>query len=138
MTPFDLINAMFDDEKWSNISFMDKSKNFFIVNRMMAKGFPMWASWLDDLRINPSAAVDFWRWFMSKNYKKTPGWIYAKGKKAGVEKKKKEKPWYPSDLVVSKYLEINACSMKEFESALKRYPESTITELKDLTERMGI
>lgn len=140
-SPFDVIDAFFSEKAWKEVTSLDKSKYYFIINRVMTKENPVWASYFNHVRINPVAVVDFWKWFLSARYSRKPNWIYVSGSKKKKEEKakaaKKSKNVYiPKDDVIEKYISVKSVSRKEFDAAMTAFPESTLQDLQELENMM--
>ena len=88
MELFTLIKNIFssDDKVWKTVGKFDKSKNFFMVNRIMSIQFPIQANQFNKLKVVSPPVVDWWRDNLSHRYSKPPTWIYTKTKK--LEKQK--------------------------------------------------
>jgi len=82
--PFDIIKA-FHTKDWEKIKDRDKSKNFFMINRLCSISFPLQANSFNHIKIQPEKAVDFWKILISHQNKKTPQWIWTKTVKKGSE-----------------------------------------------------
>lgn len=79
MNLFDLIKAIFKKgNEWEKIANIEKSRNFFMVNRIMSIQFPIQANQFNKLKINPYPVVDWWHRTMSSYYKSQPQWIFTK------------------------------------------------------------
>jgi len=90
MELFDLLNILFsNNNEYSNVSSADKKKHFFMINRRLCINFPLQAQFLQHVKMNEVAAVDFWHSFLIKQYNKTPYWMYTKGVKKTIEQKEK-------------------------------------------------
>lgn len=91
MDLFDIVKKVFDkkDSSWDAVSQIDKSRNFFMINRIMSIQFPLQANQFNHIKIAPPNVIDWWRNNLCTRYTKTPNWIYTKTKKK--EKKEKEK-----------------------------------------------
>lgn len=82
MELFDIIKTIFKkDSDWDKVSNADKSRNYFMINRIMAIQFPIQADQFNRLKVNPYPVVDWWHRTLSKNYTKIPTWIYTKTNK---------------------------------------------------------
>ena len=83
--PFDIIKA-FHTSEWKKISDRDKSRNFFMINRILSIAYHLQTNSFNDIKIRPEKAVDFWKLFISHQNKKTPQWIWTKTVKGEKEK----------------------------------------------------
>lgn len=82
--PFDIIKA-FHSKDWDKIKDRDKSRNFFMINRLCSIAFPLQANSFNHIKIQPEKAVDFWKILVSHQNKKTPQWIWTKTSKKSSE-----------------------------------------------------
>lgn len=98
---------------------------YFILNRFMSIGFPLQASYLNDIGINSIDVVKFWAKFLRAKYKKTPVFFYTKTKK-GTEK------YIPDETIKREYCRINNIDSKTFKDALSFFPDELKKELDDL------
>lgn len=87
MNLFDLIKCIFKKgNAWDKISNIEKSRNFFMVNRIMSIQFPVQANQFNKLKINPYPVVDWWHRTMTGHYKSQPSWIFTKTNKTKENK----------------------------------------------------
>jgi hypothetical protein len=100
--PYELIKA-FHTKEWDKISDRDKSRNFFMVNRICSISYPLQANSFNRLKIQPEKVVDFWKVLITHHNKKSPGWIWTKTIKS--EKTKEEIKYKDEiiDFIKSKY-----------------------------------
>lgn len=128
---FDYMKLIFsrDEKKWKELSDMDKSRNFFMMNRFLSIHYPVQAHALSLLRINPSAAADYWHRSMSTMHTTVPGWIYAKTKKKDEQEKKME---LPSESMIQWYCLKNEMSRKDFMEHVKFFGEGFLKEIRSL------
>jgi hypothetical protein len=90
MELFDIIKKVFDpsEKSWREVSKYDKTRNFFMINRMMAIKFPVQSNLFNNTKVSPNTVVDWWWDNLSKKMNKPPYWIFTKTKKS---EKKEEK-----------------------------------------------
>jgi hypothetical protein len=82
MELFDLIKTIFkNDKEWSKVKSLDKTRNFFMVNRIMSIQFPVQANQFNHTKVSPKPVIDWWHDNLSKHFSKVPQWIYTKTKK---------------------------------------------------------
>lgn len=105
MELFDIIKLIFNKKGWDKVSGLDKSKNFFMINRIMSIQFPLQANQFNKNKINPIPVVDWWHGSMSNYFKTVPPWIYTKTKK--TEKKTKEENFEEAERFVCQRLMIS-------------------------------
>ena len=138
MELFDIVKNIFsqDSKKWNNVSRNDKSRNFFMVNRIMAIQFPVIANQFNKLKINPEATVDWWRNNLSSRYSKPPQWIYTKTLKRGEKTKKTSTTsWTEAEIFVRDRYNV---SKRELSDLKKFYPEKYDSWMKNISDQMGI
>jgi len=126
---FDIIKIIFENPKeYNNLSNVEKKKIFFIFMRRMAIRYPLQAHVLQHFRINEIAVIDFWQYFLRKQYNKVPGWMYTKGIKK--TKEIKENISIKENLIIeysSKY-KIDIKSVRDY---ILLFPEEAKKEFKE-------
>jgi hypothetical protein len=136
MELFTLIKNIFssDDKVWKTVGKFDKSKNFFMVNRIMSIQFPIQANQFNKLKVVSPPVVDWWRDNLSHRYSKPPTWIYTKTKKLEKEKidSVKELPDI-EDLIREKY----KITKKDLLQLKSFYPERYQKWISDIAEQIG-
>lgn len=123
MELFELIKTIFKSEKdWSKLKNIDKTKNFFMVNRIMSIQFPLQANQFNHTKISPRPVVDWWHENLHKHYSKSPSWIFTKTKKN--ESTEKNKDIFLLDEETEKFLLFKLeISKRELEEIKKFYPQ---------------
>jgi hypothetical protein len=137
MQLFDIVKNIFstNDKNWKSVGRIDKSRNFFMVNRIMSIQFPIQANQFNKLKVTPAPVVDWWRDTLSHRFSKPPVWIYTKTKK--VEKQEetqiKESPEVEA-FIRDKYKITgrDLLQIKEF------YPDRYQAWLSDIAEQTGL
>ena len=137
MQLFDIVKNIFstNDKVWKSVGRIDKSRNFFMVNRIMSIQFPLQANQFNKLKVVPAPVVDWWRDTLSHSFSKPPVWIYTKTKK--VEKQEesqiKESPEVEA-FIRDKYkvTRRDLLQIKEF------YPDRYQAWLSDIAEQTGL
>ena len=117
MELFDIVKNIFsqDNKKWSTVSRNDKSRNFFMVNRI---------------------TVDLWRNNLSSRYTKPPHWLYTKVVKSG-NKAKKENGFSCEEVEIfvrDRY----SISKRDLSDLRKFYPEKYDSWMKSIADQIGI
>ena len=93
MELFDIINSFTNEEEWKKVTNAEKSRNLFMINRILSIKYPLQAQAFNLTKIDPIQTVNWWKEMIGKNYTKPPGFIYTPtGKK---EKKILKKPIPP-------------------------------------------
>jgi hypothetical protein len=133
MKLFDYLKVVFGrDEDWDSLTGYDKSKNSFMLNRMMSARFPMQSSLFNSLRTDPVGAAESWRMVGSK-FSRVPAFIYTK-----VSKKKEAlKQYSPDPRALAEYLKINQIGMREYHEALQHNPAAVKTAIDTLQKQLG-
>jgi len=128
---FDFINMMFtQNSDFDNLNNAQKSKHFFMVNRLMSIYFPKQAQLFNYVGMNQLGTIESWR-LVAKRYKKVPGWIYTKiNKKKTINTKKFDQE------VIDEYIKINEIGIREFNDAMELEPELLENYLTKLTKHM--
>jgi len=138
MELFDVVKNIFsqDSKKWVQVSKNDKSRNFFMINRIMAIQFPNIANQFNKIKINPDATVDWWRNNLSSRYSRPPSWIYTKTiKKEAKTKKSTDSSWENVEVFVRDRYNVSKRDLSD----LKRfYPERYNSWMKDISDQIGI
>lgn len=126
---FEISKIIFEDPKeYSELSKLDKIKNFFMLNRRFAIQYPMQAQVLNHLNINQPEAIDIWQRFISSKYNKQPHWLFTKGIKA--TKKEKESKMKISHNTIVKYAQQYNLDTKQVYDALNFFGKDFLSELK--------
>ena len=129
---FDYLKIVFGtDEQWDKLTAYDKSKNSFMLNRMLSCKFPVQANMFNTLKTDPVGTAECWRLVGSK-FNRVPGFIYTKVSKKSVKKK-----WDPNQEVVNEYLKLNQIGNREFQEALKFNPKEIKKSIDNLEKQMG-
>lgn len=126
--PFDISKIIFESpNKWDEVTKRDKIKNFFILNQRFAINYPLQANLLSHIKINTEHVVDFWKTFLSSKYKKTPYWMYTKGKKKQEEQKQKKTKI--NKKTVSEYAKYYNFDIHSVRDAIEIFPDDMKKEL---------
>ena len=129
MEIFDITKAIFESEtNYKEVTNVEKSKNFFMINRMFARKYPQQANILQHIKINSISVVDFWQQFLSKQYNKTPYWMFIKGIKKTQEVKEKKQTI--SNDIIKEYCKSYKIDRKTVDDALLFFNEEIVKELK--------
>jgi hypothetical protein len=130
MELFDFINVIFTNPgEYSSATAGEKRKHYFMCQRRFAINFPLQANALQHLKINQSAVIDFWQYFLRKKYSFVPKWMYTKGVKKSQEIK--EKKQNISNDVIKEYCKYMKLDYKTVYDALEFYPNDMIRELQE-------
>jgi hypothetical protein len=138
MQLFDIVKNIFstNNKTWDTVGRIDKSRNFFMVNRIMSIQFPVQANQFNKMRIVPGPVVDWWRNTLSSRYSKPPNWIYTKTKKTSTEEKNKDSKNF--DEVELFIREKYSVSKRELSDIKNFYPDRYKIWVSDIAEQMGI
>jgi hypothetical protein len=118
MELFDVLKAFFVEKKWQEVSKQDKARNFFMINRMMGIQYPLQSNALNNTKIDPVSAVDYWRSMLVLKYKTAPGWFFTSS-----TKKDKIKAYSPPDEISSFIRSKYEVSEREIKELSKYYPK---------------
>jgi hypothetical protein len=123
MELFDIVKTIFKSDKdWDKVSRNDKTKNFFMLNRIMSIQFPMQAHQFNHTKISPRPVADWWHNTLSRHYTKMPSWIFTKTKKS--QQKKISTTPVEADPEVEKFIrEKFRASNRELADLKKFFPE---------------
>lgn len=128
MDLFDFINEMISKPAaFKAVSNNERSKHFFMINRLCSIRYPIQAAYLNHLKINPAEAVTYWQSLLSSQYNRTPGWMYVKTKK---EKENKKASQPVEDDVIQKWCEVHQWSRRDFDNAVALLGDKVWDELK--------
>lgn len=131
MELFDFIKTLFvNPAEYSLITPGEKRKHFFMCTRRFSINFPLQANALQLLKINQSAAIDFWQKFLRKQYTFIPGWMYIKGVKKTQEVK--EKKLNISNESIKEYCKFMKIDPKSVKDAFEFWPDKMILEIKEI------
>ncbi len=137
MDLFDFIKIIFTNPtEYLKVPHGEKRKNFFMIQRRMSINYPLQANVLQHTKINQSAVIDFWQWFVRKQYKQVPSWMYIKGVKKSQETK--EKKINVSQKLISEYAKYFKIDRKSIVDALEFYPNEIIIELKNFEKNLNM
>jgi hypothetical protein len=138
MQLFDIVKLIFSNKEseWKTVGRNDKSKNFFMINRIMGINFPVQANQFNKLKVTPAPVVDWWRDTLSPRFTRTPQWIFTKTKKNGKSEKSDEKKNFEviEDFIRTKY----SVSCRDLETLKKFYPDRYQKWMEDVAEQTGI
>lgn len=124
--PYEIIKA-FHTKGWEKIKDRDKSKNFFMINRVMSINFPLQANSFNNIKIQPEKVVDFWKVFINHYYKKSPSWIWTK-----TQKQEKEKEFEYKEEVINFIKEKYQISEREIKELKQFFPSKFMSFYKDI------
>lgn len=123
----DFIKILFEKpEEYSTLTTVEKSKFFYMTQRLCSIAFPIQAQSFNNIRISQPETVDYWHESMIKLYKKTPAWVYTKTKKR-VEKKNTS---MPSEEAITYYLNKMNYSKRELDDALQLLGDSVLDPIR--------
>lgn len=135
MQLFDLIKKMFSDKNWDDVGKNDKSRNFFMTNRIMSINFPVQANKFNHLKVIAPPVIDWWHKTLINLYTKPPYWIYTKTKKKEPQVSSGNKDYTEIECFIREKYEI---SKRDLSSLKKFYPEKYKEWVKNIGDQMGI
>jgi len=70
MQLFDIIKLIFNNKanEWKAVGKIDKSRNFFMINRIMSIQFPVQANQFNKMKIVPAPVVDWWHGTLQQGF----------------------------------------------------------------------
>ena len=140
MELFDIVKRIFDKKQslWDEISKNDKTRNFFMVNRIMSINFPVQANQFNKLRITPNQVVDWWHDTLSPRFTKAPPWVYTQTKKSGNKKSDKSaqhQNFEEAEKFISQKMGISMRDLKQLKSF---YPDKYDSWMESVSVQIGV
>ena len=132
MELFDILKAFFSEKQWEDVSKIDKSRNFFMINRMMSIFFPLQANAFNNTKIDPVPVIDFWKTTLNRSYKTPPGWFFT-----ATKKKEKIKNFAPSEEAANFIKSRYEISNREIVELGKYFPKEFKEFSKGIEELLG-
>jgi hypothetical protein len=133
MKLFDFIKIFFgENAEYYKLKKYDKGKFRFMINRFMAINFPIQAESLNLNGTDSGHVVEAWH-LVAKNFKRTPGWMYTKVRKAPP---KPEDGFIPSDETVKFYINKFKLSYKDYQTCVKFNKKELYAELESVEKEM--
>jgi len=134
MKLFDFIKIFFgENPEYYKLKKYDKGKNRFMISRFMAINYPTQAELLNINGTDPGHVVESWH-LVAKNFKRTPGWIYTKVRKA---EPKPADGYIPSKEIVKFYVDKFKLSYKDYDTCVKFNKEELYNELEELEKEIN-
>lgn len=137
MQLFDVVKLIFNNKakEWKSVGKIDKSRNFFMINRIMSIQFPIQANQFNKLKITPAPVVDWWHDTLSSRFSKPPTWLYTKTKKSDSVKTEEIKS---SESVESFIRDKYSVSKRDLETLKRFYPEKYASWTSDISDQAGL
>lgn len=137
MQLFDIIKLIFNNKQkeWKSVGKIDKSRNFFMINRIMSIQFPVQANQFNKLKVVPAPVVDWWHDTLSARFSKPPIWLYTKTKKYDTTKTEEAKT---SELTESFIRDKYMISKRDIETIKKFYPDKYSLWISDISDQTGL
>jgi hypothetical protein len=128
---FDYVKIVFsrNEKEWKEIKDIDKSRNFFMLNRFMSIQFPVQASFLCHYKIDAVSVSDYWHRTLSSKFSSTPKWVYAKTVKKKDQEKKLD---LPSNEMIRWYCERNEMTRSDFDQNVKFFGDKFLDEIRSM------
>jgi hypothetical protein len=136
MELFDVVKSIFGPEKtWNSVGKADKTRNFFMVNRIMSIQFPLQAHEFNHTKVVPDLVVNWWRSALSPKFNKAPGWIFTStSKKESNKSTQKIKNFeVVEDFIRTRY----QISKRELGEMKQFFPEQYHDWLNLLSQQLG-
>lgn len=137
MQLFDIVKLIFTNKpkEWKTVGKIDKSRNFFMINRIMSIQFPTQANQFNKLKVVPAPVVDWWHDILSVRFSRPPAWLYTKtNKKESVKSEETKTSEAVEDFIRDKY----RVSRKDLDTIKKFYPVKYAAWISDISEQAGI
>jgi hypothetical protein len=136
MELFDIVKRIFDrkDSSWNEVSNNLKSRNFFMINRIMSIQYPIQANQFNHIKITPPGVVDWWRSNLSSRYTKSPPWIFTKTKKSESKKKTEDQNFSEVEDFVRNRFDV---SKRDLMYLKNFYPDKYRDWLIDIADQIG-
>ena len=137
MQLFDIVKLIFTNKtkEWKTVGKIDKSRNFFMINRIMSIQFPTQANQFNKLKVVPAPVVDWWHDILSVRFSRPPAWLYTKtNKKESVKSDETKTSEAVEDFIRDKY----RVSRKDLDTIKKFYPGKYAAWISDISEQAGI
>jgi len=137
MQLFDIVKLIFSNKPkdWSSIGRIDKSRNFFMVNRIMSIQFPVQANQFNKLKVVPHHVVDWWHNTLSARFSRPPQWLFTKtNKNSGKDQEDIKYNEKVEDFIKERYRRSN----RDLETLKRFYPDKYRVWVEDLSDQMGI
>jgi hypothetical protein len=131
MELFDYVKVVFskNEKAWKELNDVDKSRNFFMLNRFMSIRYPMQALALSPLRVHMPSVSNYWHRTMTQLHGgPVPKWIYAKTLKKNTDPKVK----MPTDKMIRWYCEKNEMSESDFNRHVEFFGNDFLKEILQL------
>lgn len=137
MQLFDVIKLIFTTKpkEWNSVGKIDKSRNFFMINRIMAIQFPVQANQFNKLKVIPVPVVNWWHDTLSSRFSRPPVWLYTKTNKKESAKTEETKV---SEAVENFIRDKYRVSKRDLQSIKDFYPEKYALWVADISEQSGI
>jgi len=137
MQLFDIIKLIFNNKanEWKAVGKIDKSRNFFMINRIMSIQFPVQANQFNKMKIVPAPVVDWWHGTLSARFSKPPVWLYTKTKKSEGIKIEEVKA---SELIESFIRDKYRVSKRDIETIKNFYPAKYASWVSDISDQAGL
>lgn len=137
MQLFDVIKLIFTtkEKEWRSVGKIDKSRNFFMINRIMSIQFPVQANQFNKLKVIPAPVVDWWHNTLSSRFSRPPQWLYTKTKKADSVKKEENKNLEEIESFIRDRYSV---TKRDLETLKTFYPEKYNLWVKDISEQIGV
>jgi hypothetical protein len=129
---FDYIKFFFENHKdYHKLNDSQKAKHQFMLNRFMARKYPIAANRLNLNGINAAAVSDSWH-LIARQYNRVPSWIFAKTAKSKNNIKKEL-----DKNLLREYCNIHKLSTKDVENLKLFYFDDLKKELKALEKQIN-
>jgi len=126
----EIMDALFGNPAYiENMTPQQATQNLFMVLRRIAIQYPTQANMFNDGKCNAKDVLLFFSSYFYNPSGNKPRWIYASGAKKEQEKKDIKATITKAD--IRDYVDHEEISMKDFDSALRLFPEETVNDVKE-------
>lgn len=126
----EIVDAIFRDKSYiESMTEQQASQNLFMVLRRIAIKYPIRANLLNKSKVNAKDVIKFLSQWLYEPSGVKPSWVYTSGAKKEQEKKDATSSISKAD--IKDYIDYNGINRKDFESAMKLFPEELIEDVKE-------
>lgn len=137
MELFDIGKLIFTtkQKEWDAVSKNDKSRNFFMLNRIMSIQYPTQANQFNHLKVIPAPVIDWWHDTLSHRYSRPPQWLFTKVNKKDSKEKTKNKDYSEVETVIRDKYKV---SKRDLADIKKFYPKEYDKWVSNISDQVGL
>ena len=126
----EIMDALFRNPSYiENVTAQQASQNLFMVLRRIAIRYPSQANHFNNSKVNAKDVLLFFSQYFYDPSGNRPSWMFVSGAKKEQEKKDVKSTITKAD--IKDYIEHEGISMKDFDSAMKLFPDETVEDVKE-------